>query len=157
MLLSFPIGRVDRNHGPSLINKRATNQCMSDSDQRLERRLTAIERALDGDWETVDDGSTAHPQDRESVEARLSTIEERLDELDAAVQSVRGFLGGVSAVNEQVEQRADTALAAVERLEHRLDEAEPAAAEGNDNSKKGQRTTAESDETGLRKRLRELR
>lgn len=94
----------------------------SDPDGRtLERRLAAVERAVDG-VENDAPRAASPPPDRESLEERLTTLEARVDELDAAVQSVRGFLGGVDAVNEEVESRADAAIAAVERLERRLDE-----------------------------------
>lgn len=89
---------------------------MSDSND-LERRLSAVERAVDGD---IDPANTKI-EDREALETRLESLESRVDELDAAVQAIRGFLGGVSAVNEAVERRADAAVAAVERLEARLD------------------------------------
>ena len=87
---------------------------MSDSDD-LERRLAAVERAVDGD------GGDHTEDDDAAIETRLAALETRVDELDAAVQSIRGFLGGVSAVNEAVERRADAAVAGVERLERRLD------------------------------------
>ena len=40
----------------------------------------------------------------------------------SATQALRGYVGSIRAVNEDVEQRADAALATVERLESRLDE-----------------------------------
>lgn len=86
--------------------------------QTLERRLAAVERAVSGSEREVPDETTA---DRESLEHRLETLESRVDELDAALQAVRGFLGGIDAVNEAVEARADAAIAAVDRLERRLD------------------------------------
>ena len=66
-------------------------------------------------------------RERTTLEARVEELEagatrrdDRLDELGAGLQAVRGFLGGVDAVNEAVERRADAAVAAVERLEARL-------------------------------------
>lgn len=63
-------------------------------------------------------------RDVETLESRVAELEstttrqsDRMDELDAGLQAVRGFLGGVDAVNEAVERRADAAIAAVERLE----------------------------------------
>ncbi|GAB7013594.1 DUF7310 family coiled-coil domain-containing protein [Halolamina salina] len=156
---------------------------MPDSDAELERRLAAVERAVDGERR----GPAVSDADAAALESRIETLESRVDELDAAVQSVRGFLGGVSAVNESVERRADTAVAAVERLERRLDErddapdgrgdgAEPTGvpatvAEGsideNDSAEKTDTEgtsdaengsdTDESAESGLCERLRELR
>lgn len=104
---------------PTLIRDGATSPGMPDDTDDLERRLAAVERAVDGDA-----ASTTAPQDavdRERLEQRLDDLEARVDELDAALQAVRGFLGGVSAVNESVERRADAAVAAVERLESEID------------------------------------
>jgi hypothetical protein len=148
---------------------------MPDSDATLERRLAAIERALDGERHDPD---LSDSEDGAALESRIETLESRVDELDAAVQSIRGFLGGVSAVNESVEQRADTAVAAVERLERRLDESEGAddapdtrgegadPAEippivsdgtGDESDTEAKSETDEPTESGLRERLRELR
>ena len=131
---------------------------MPDSDAELERRLAAIERALGGEPEHE---GTERQGDVEDLERRAETLESRVDELDAAVQSIRGFLGGVSAVNESVERRADAAVAAVERLERRLDEG-GSPADGDDPSGTPSTDTesnggSDADEPGLRDRLRELR
>jgi chromosome segregation ATPase len=149
---------------------------MPDSDATLERRLAAVERAVDGEQ---GDPARSNSED-DAIESRIETLESRVDELEAAVQSVRGFLGGVSAVNESVEQRADAAVAAVERLERRLDGSEDADdaldarggsedsggipptvgdgsnAEAHSNTENGS-SSDESAESGLRERLRELR
>lgn len=145
---------------------------MSDSDRELERRLAAVERALDEDTGS-DRPSEADATD--DLESRVTALESRVDELDAAVQAVRGFLGGVSAVNEAVERRADAAVAAVERLERRLDgergtDGGAGVAEdddtptisfdgGNDGTTDGEQTdrSDEPDESTLRERLRGLR
>lgn len=89
----------------------------------LEARLDAVERAL-----TDSDATIADLGDAAAVDSRLADLEDevttllaRVDELDAATQAVRGYAGGISAVNEAVERRADLALATVERLERRLD------------------------------------
>lgn len=91
--------------------------------ERLERRLRAVERALTGDDHDLDtlarSGDFARRLDE--VEHQLDEIETRLDELDAATQAVRGYVGNVRSVNEDVAQRADAALAAVDRIENRLD------------------------------------
>ncbi|GAB7094901.1 hypothetical protein JCM30237_20540 [Halolamina litorea] len=90
---------------------------MVDSED-LERRLAAVERALgDGDDGAVGDNDIDAVSRGHDVDGRLDTLETRVEELDAALQAVRGFLGGVSAVNESVERRADAAVAAVDRLE----------------------------------------
>lgn len=94
---------------------------MTDTD--LERRLQAVERALtDGEDDVAGLADAATLTDRvEDHDERLATLEERVDDLDAATQAVRGYVGSVRSVNEDVERRADAALAAVERLEDDLD------------------------------------
>lgn len=120
----------------------------SNSDERaLERRLAAVERAVDGSGreepnatDTTDstDRADATSPDRESLDRRLDTLESRVDELDAALQAVRGFLGGIDAVNEAVESRADAAIAAVDRLERRLGEANLEHVENDQRPKPGE-------------------
>lgn len=97
---------------------------MPESDpETLERRLEAVERAVaTGDHGHETESPDATPD--EQLFGRLATLESRVEELDAGLQAVRGFLGGVDAVNERVETRAEAAVAAVERLEHRLDESD---------------------------------
>ncbi|KAA9396827.1 hypothetical protein Har1130_03165 [Haloarcula sp. CBA1130] len=105
--------------------------------ETLAERLRTVERA-------VTDGTTEFPEVTElaELESRMDTVEQRIDgidertaELEAATQALRGYVGNVRAVNEDVEQRADAALAATDRLEVRLDEElssstpEPSAAE----------------------------
>lgn len=63
----------------------------------FERRLEAVERALSED----------EPVDRAD---RLDDLEARVAELEAAVQAVRGYVGSVRAVNEEIEQRSELAL-----------------------------------------------
>jgi hypothetical protein len=63
--------------------------------------------------------------DAENLDERLqetdaddgpADIESRVAELEAAVEALRGYLGSVQAVNDDVERRADLALARTERL-----------------------------------------
>jgi len=90
-------------------------------DGRLHERVDALERA-------VTDGHAADGlPDAASLEARVADLEatvddigDRVAELDAAVQALRGFAGGIRAVDESVEQRANAAIARVERLEAEL-------------------------------------
>lgn len=87
--------------------------------ERLADRLAAVERRLtDAD---PDEGGLA---DVAAVEGRLSELEARADDLDArlgevesGLQALRGYVGGVDAVDEAVERRADAALAKAEELE----------------------------------------
>ncbi|WP_135827952.1 DUF7310 family coiled-coil domain-containing protein [Halorussus halobius] len=95
---------------------------MSDDDA-LADRLDAVERALtDEDLSVPDLGDAAElTREVESLSARLDDIEDRLDDLDAATQALRGYVGNVRAVNDEVERRADAALAKAESLEADLD------------------------------------
>lgn len=96
---------------------------MTDQDT-LERRVGAVERALtDGEDDIAALEEAGALNDRvNAVEADLDDLRERLEELEAATQAVRGYVGNVRSVNRDVEQRADAAVAAVERLETRLDD-----------------------------------
>ncbi|ELZ37483.1 DUF7310 family coiled-coil domain-containing protein [Halorubrum tebenquichense] len=79
---------------------------------RIESRLRAVERAVTGnDARPADvaDDATATAE-RERLESRLDDLEERVAELEAATQAVRGYVGAVRAVNREVERRADLAL-----------------------------------------------
>ena len=90
----------------------------------VEGRLRAAERAADAtpndDAEaerapTPDAGDRGRSDADRALAARLTTVERRLDDLDAVVQSIQGYVGTVDAVNESVERRANAALAAAER------------------------------------------
>lgn len=96
-------------------------------DETLEERLAAVERALtDGDHDLTEltaAGETAQRLD--DLAADVAELDERIAELEAATQALRGYVGNVRAVNEEVEQRADLAL---ETAEAALDgQGEPAA------------------------------
>jgi uncharacterized protein YoxC len=87
-------------------------------DPSLEARVDAIERTLTDGTDVEGLPEAARIESRvEDLEATADDVEERLAELEAAVQALRGFAGGVRAVDESVERRANAALAAVERLE----------------------------------------
>lgn len=90
-------------------------------DDALAERVEALERTVaDGDFdhEQLPHGEV---QDRLStIESQLETIESRLEDLEAGTQALRGYVGNVRAVNDDVEQRAETALAKVEALESSL-------------------------------------
>lgn len=70
--------------------------------------------------EHTDGGSERQPAG-EADESDLVALRDRVDELDAAVQAIRGLLGEVRAVDRDVERRADLALARTDRLRSRLD------------------------------------
>lgn len=77
----------------------------------VERRLHAVERAL------AEDGIDCNDELSDRID-RIEELETRIAELEAAVQALRGYVGTVRAINEDVERRADRAFrkaAAVER------------------------------------------
>jgi hypothetical protein len=85
------------------------------SDEPLEERLAAVERALgDGDGATP-----AQPTD--DVADRLDALEDDVADLEAAVQALRGYVGSVKHVNDEVERRADAAMAKAEAVERQLE------------------------------------
>ena len=77
----------------------------SDHDREsVTRRLDALERAV----------SEEEPIQRAD---RIDELESRVAELEAAVQALRGYVGSVRAVNEEIELRADRALRKAEAVE----------------------------------------
>ena len=85
----------------------------SDHDRdSLSRRLDAVERAL----------SEEEPLERSD---RLDDLETRVAELEAAVRAIRGYVGEVRAINEDVERRADRALRKAEAVERNVGVARP--------------------------------
>jgi hypothetical protein len=97
-------------------------------DDSLDERVDAIERALT-DGEAVEGLPEAGRVDArvEAVEESVADLDDRLSELEAAVQALRGFAGGIDAVDEAVERRANAAIARVERLERERRERERCA------------------------------
>ena len=72
----------------------------------------------DGDTAVNDLSDAAAVHDRlDSIEAELAELGERLDALDATVQSLHGYVGDLEAVNERAQRRTDAAREAVERFE----------------------------------------
>lgn len=90
-------------------------------DDSLRERVDALERTVaDGEFEAGNPG--ALNERLSDLESRLDTVESTLDELEAATQALRGYVGNVRAVNDEVEQRADTAIAKARALEDELEE-----------------------------------
>lgn len=85
-------------------------------DETFEDRLAAVERALtDGDHDCSALAEGAATAERvAALEADVEELADRVAELEAATQALRGYVGNVRSVNEEVEQRADTALAKAE-------------------------------------------
>jgi chromosome segregation ATPase len=88
-----------------------------DDDDPLAARLAAVERAVT-DGEALDLSEAAAVQRQlDDVADDLETLTDRVDALEATVQSLHGYVGEIEHVNERVERRADAARAAVERLD----------------------------------------
>jgi hypothetical protein len=87
--------------------------------ERLADRLAAVERRLtDAEPDGDGLGDIAAVEGRLSeLETRADDLDERLGEVESGLQALRGYVGGVEAVDESVERRADAALAKAEELE----------------------------------------
>ena len=85
----------------------------------LEARLETLERAVTEDEHDLSALATDGDAVRRlgSLEERTETLTDRVDELEAATQALRGYVGNVRSVNRDVEQRTEAALAKVESLE----------------------------------------
>jgi len=91
--------------------------------EQLEQRVAAIENTVtDGDveFEEVSD-ITELVKEVQNMSERLETLERRLVEIEGATQSLEGYLGNVRSVNQETEDRADAAIAAVDRLEQKIE------------------------------------
>jgi len=88
---------------------------MSGDTDRLQARVESLERAI-ADGHELDDlaDAGAAVERLDDLERRVTILEDRIEEFDAALQAVRGYVGNVRAVNRSVERRADAALAAVQ-------------------------------------------
>jgi TolA-binding protein len=83
-------------------------------DGTTEERLAAVERALTGgdhDLEALAEGAATADRVAD-LESEVEELTDRIAELEAATQALRGYVGNVRSVNEEVEQRADRALEA---------------------------------------------
>lgn len=84
----------------------------------LEARIGALERALtDQECDFSELATEAETQTRlADTETQVEELTDRVAELEAATQALRGYIGNVRAVNRDVEKRADLALSKVESL-----------------------------------------
>lgn len=96
--------------------------------ERLERRLAAVERTLTDSERPVSDipDQAAIADDIERIDQRIDDLVTRIATLEGSTQALRGYVGNVRSVNEAVEQRADAAVATVDRLERRVEALEGA-------------------------------
>jgi hypothetical protein len=95
----------------------------------LEARIEALERAVtDGDHDLSELATEGETREQlAAIETELGDIADRVAELEAATQALRGYVGNVRAVNRDIEQRADAALAKAESVESALVGEEPPA------------------------------
>lgn len=87
-------------------------------DDEVRQRLEAVERAVtegETDLSALADGAATADRVTD-IEDEVADLTDRLDELEASTQAVRGYVGEVRSVNREVEQTAERALAEVERL-----------------------------------------
>lgn len=84
----------------------------------LEARIAALERALtDEECDFSELATEAETHTRlADIEAQFEELTDRVAEVEAATQALRGYVGNVRAVNRDVEKRADLALSKVESL-----------------------------------------
>jgi len=93
-------------------------------EEDLETRIDALERAItdgEGEFDEIRTAAeTAAHLDR--LDTDLGELQDRVCELEAATQALRGYVGNVRAVNDDVESKADAALAKTEEIEAALAE-----------------------------------
>jgi hypothetical protein len=87
-------------------------------DDQLEQRVATLERAVtDGEGDPAALADAAVTAERlDGIETTAEDLEDRVAELEAATQALRGYVGEVRSVNREVEERADLALSRVEKL-----------------------------------------
>lgn len=76
--------------------------------ESLEKRLSAVERAL------TNEGSEPHGRE---VDRRVEDLEERIRDLEAATQALRGYVGDVRQRDQQQASHPDSELQRVQRME----------------------------------------
>ncbi len=89
--------------------------------ETLSERVCTLERTLtDGEMPELQDDAELR---RTTVQlaTRLDELEAKQDELDAAILALRGYVGNIRAVNDDVGRRADAALATAETCQEQLE------------------------------------
>jgi chromosome segregation ATPase len=92
------------------------------SGESLEERLAAVERAVAEGEDREGVGLSGEATARvDSLEEDLADLTDRVAELEAATQALRGYVGNVRAVNDEVRERADAALATAEAVQETVE------------------------------------
>ncbi|MFC6756487.1 MULTISPECIES: DUF7310 family coiled-coil domain-containing protein [Haloarcula] len=91
--------------------------------EQLEQRVEAVENAVThGKTEFEDIKEVAElTAELESMAKKLEKMEQRLAAVEGATQSLEGYVGNVKSVNSETEKQADAAVAAVDRLESKIE------------------------------------
>lgn len=79
----------------------------------IEQRVAAVERRLD-----------AEAPEPTNVEVDLEQLQEQIAELEAAVEAIEAYVGHVERTDDELERRANAALAAIDDLEARVERLE---------------------------------
>ena len=114
----------------------------------LEARIDALERAVtDGDHDLSELATEGETRERlAAVEREVGDLVDRVAELEAATQALRGYVGNVRAVNRETEQRAEAALAKAESVESAI----VGDRSGRDRpDSEGERSARSGDQTGV--------
>ncbi|MEF8886622.1 MAG: hypothetical protein V5A30_02360 [Haloarculaceae archaeon] len=117
-------------------------------DDQLEERVAALERAVtDGEGDAAALAEAAVTAERlEALETTVEDLEDRVAELEAATQALRGYVGNVRSVNREVEERADLALSRVEALTGEpTGDGRPASEDGNTHGRRQDRGSGPGD------------
>ena len=116
-------------------------------DDTIEERLAAVERALtDDDHDLSALGAEGETAERlRALEEDLDTLRDTVAELEAATQALRGYVGNVKSVNDDVRERADLALETAERAEKAATTDAPSASEATTDSSPGMETGRETE------------
>lgn len=118
----------------------------------LEARIDALERAVtDGDHDLSELATEGETQERlAAVETEVGDLVDRVAELEAATQALRGYVGNVRAVNRETEQRAEAALAKAESVESAIVGDRSGGRPGRDRpDSEGERSARSGDQAGV--------
>jgi uncharacterized coiled-coil protein SlyX len=107
----------------------------------LDERLSTLERALTGSEHDIAglEDAAALATRLEDLDSRLDAVESQLADLEASTQALRGYVGNVRSVNEDVRDTADAALTKVDELDEKLDKDSAQAERGHPSAGEAER------------------